>query len=73
MTSPETGKYMMENWGYGHSNEKAFAISDPDTLAVLGLDVDPVAYMEAGLFGIPQSDAVETRINRDFEAIKTGF
>ena len=73
MTSPETGKYMHENWGYGHSNEKAFAISDPDTLAVLGLDVDPVAYMEAGLFGIPQSDAVETRINRDFEAIKTGF
>ena len=64
---------MHENWGYGHSNEKAFAISDPHTLAGLGLDVDPVAYMEAGIFGIPQSDAVETRINRDFEAIKTGF
>ena len=63
----------MENWGYGHSNAKAFPRSDPETLAVLGLDVDPVAYMEAGIFGIPQSDEVETRINRDFEAIKAGF
>ncbi|MBO66798.1 MAG: ABC transporter [Acidiferrobacteraceae bacterium] len=73
LTSPVTGQYLMENWGYGHANQKAFSITDPDTLAILGLDADPVAYMESGVFGIPQSDEVETRINRDFEAIKTGF
>jgi len=42
-------------------------------LAQLGLDKDPIAYLKSGHMGIPQADEVETRINRDFEAVKTGF
>jgi len=39
----------------------------------LGLDKDPIAYLNSGHMGIPQTDETETRINRDFEAVKTGF
>jgi len=73
MTSRETGVYVIDYWGYGHSNSASFKMADPGVLAQLGLDKDPIAYLNAGHMGIPQSDEVETRINRDFEAIKTGF
>lgn len=73
MTSRETGVYVIDWWGYGHSNAAAFKVADPGILAQLGLDKDPIAYLNAGHMGVPQSDDVETRINRDFEAIKTGF
>ena len=48
-------------------------MADPGVLAQLGLDKDPIAYLDSGQMGIPQSDEVETRVNRDFETIKTGF
>lgn len=73
MLSTETGKYVIEEYGYGHSNAKSFAGVDPATLAALGLDVDPTAYIDAGKFIFPQTDEVETKMNRDFESVKTGF
>ncbi|MDH3695606.1 MAG: extracellular solute-binding protein [Gammaproteobacteria bacterium] len=73
MLAPETGKYIIEDYGYGHSNADSFALVDAEVLANLGLDKDPEAYLDAGMFGTPQSDEIETRINRDFETIKTGF
>ncbi|KAA3623910.1 MAG: extracellular solute-binding protein [Proteobacteria bacterium] len=73
MLAPETGKYVIEEYGYGHSNAKSFDLVDKETLANLGLDVDPTDYVNAGKFISPQTDEVETRLNRDFEAIKTGF
>lgn len=73
MLSTETGKYVIEEYGYGHSNADSFAEVDKETLANLGLDVDPAAYLDAGKFNAPQTDAVDTRLNRDFESVKTGF
>ena len=73
MSSRETGVYIIDSWGYGHSNSESFKMADPGVLAQLGLDKDPVAYLNAGHMSTPQSDAVETQVNRDFEAIKTGF
>ena len=73
MSSADTGVYIIDSWGYGHSNSAAFAKADPGVLAQLGLDKDPVAYLNAGHMSTPQSDDIETQINRDFEAIKTGF
>ena len=73
MTSRETGVYIIDWWGYGHSNSESFKMADPGVLAQLGLDKDPIAYLNSGHMGIPQSDETETRINRDFEAVKTGF
>jgi spermidine/putrescine-binding protein len=38
--SPESGKYMIENYGYGHSNKKSFELADPLQVAALGI-TDP--------------------------------
>jgi spermidine/putrescine transport system substrate-binding protein len=73
LLAPESGKYVIEEFGYGHSNAESFKLVDKETLANLGLDVDPAAYIAAGKFNAPQTDEVETRLNRDFESIKTGF
>ncbi|GJL82954.1 MAG: spermidine/putrescine ABC transporter [marine bacterium B5-7] len=73
MLSVETGKYCIEEYGYGHSNAKSFDQVDAETLASLGLDVNPTDYIDAGNFIYPQTDEVETQMNRDFESVKTGF
>ncbi len=73
MLDPATGKYVIEAYGYGHSNAESFALVDSEVLANLGLDKDPTQYITDGKFQQAQSDEFETRINRDFEAIKTGF
>lgn len=59
--------------GKGHSNSKAFELVDGAVLASLGLERDPTSYLDTGIFGIPQSEEVEQRINRDFEETKAGF
>jgi len=47
--SPETGKNLIEQDGYGHSNMKAFQIADPKQVAALGI-TDPVKHLQEGIF-----------------------
>jgi len=47
--SPETGKNLIEEDGYGHSNMKAFQIADPKAIADLGI-ADPVKHLQEGIF-----------------------
>ncbi|MFQ5939710.1 MAG: extracellular solute-binding protein, partial [Alphaproteobacteria bacterium] len=49
MTSPETGAYEIEYWGYGVGNQKAFDLVAPETLEELGLST-PDALLNAGIF-----------------------
>jgi spermidine/putrescine-binding protein len=35
--SPTTGKYLIEAYGYGHTNHKSFDLVTPETLAEKGL------------------------------------
>ena len=62
LIAPETGQYIMESYGYGHANRDAFTITDKAVLANLGLDKDPDAYLEAGVFGVPQLEAVKSAV-----------
>lgn len=67
--SPETGKLLIEESGYGHANMKAFEIADTDEIAAMGLD-DPVKMMaEAILFRNPP-DAVQSEHNRVWSDVK---
>jgi spermidine/putrescine-binding protein len=50
--SPETGKYLIEVDGYGHSNSKAFDIAAPEHVAALGV-TDPVKHLANGIFFQP--------------------
>ncbi len=73
MLSVETGTFMINDYGYGHSNIRAFDAFDDDTLESLGLSKDPKAVLSRGHFMIPQSQDFETRMNETFEMIKAGF
>ena len=73
LLSAESGKFMIQDYGYGHSNSKAFdEFSDADLVA-LGLSKDPKEIFDAGHFMIPQSQEWESRMNETFEQIKAGF
>ena len=73
LLSVESGKFMINDYGYGHSNVKSFDEFDEATLASLGLSKTPTDILGAGHFQVPQSQDWETRMNETFEQIKLGF
>jgi len=73
MLSVEAGQFMINDYGYGHSNARSFDAFDEETLISLGLSKDPAAILGAGHFMVPQSQNWETRMNEQFEMIKAGF
>jgi spermidine/putrescine transport system substrate-binding protein len=67
------GIFLIEEYGYGHSNMKAFEAVDEDVLVARGLSKNPLALLEAGVF-IPSVDPdINTKIERDWAEIKAGF
>jgi len=73
MLSAETGKWLIEENGYGHSNRKAFEQVDEKVLAELGLSRNPLALLKEGKFMIPQTQEFSSKMNAEFEQIKSGF
>ena len=66
---PRTANYIVENWGYGHSNTKAVAEIDPELLESVGLG--PV---EAPVLAqVPMDNQLRDRMLGEFEKIKAGF
>lgn len=72
MQSPEVGKYVYEEWGYGHSNIGAFEMSDPEILKEVNLS-DPKTMMEGGVFFQDIPDDTNQKLNAMFEEIKAGL
>jgi len=52
MMEPEVGKYLIETYGYGHSNSKSFEIADPVAIEGLGMQ-DPNELFTSGIFFEP--------------------
>ena len=73
MLSTETGKWLIGENGYGHSNAKSFDLFTDEELAELGLSRNPVDILSAGKFQVPQTQEFETAMNQEFEKIKAGF
>jgi spermidine/putrescine transport system substrate-binding protein len=73
LLSIESGKWLIGENGYGHSNAKSFDQFSDEELAVLGLSRNPVDILSAGKFQVPQTQAFETTMNEEFEKIKAGF
>lgn len=73
LLSVESGKFLIGDYGYGHSNRKSFDEFDEETLAGLGLSKNPLDILQAGHFQIPMSQEWETKMNALFEEIKAGF
>ncbi len=71
MTTPETGAYEIENWGYGHSNKKAFDLVSPEKLDELGF-ATPEALLGSGIFFQALDPVIEESYIRLFEDVKAG-
>ena len=73
LLSVETGHFMINDYGYGHSNIKAFDAFDAAKLDSLGLSKTPSEVLSEGHFQVPQTQEWETKMNETFEQIKAGF
>jgi spermidine/putrescine transport system substrate-binding protein len=73
MISVAAGEFLIGDYGYGHSNKKAFDKFDAAALTDLGLSKNPRDVLDVGHFMIPQSQDWETRMNETFEQVKAGF
>jgi spermidine/putrescine transport system substrate-binding protein len=69
----EAGKFIIGNYGYGHSNRRSFESFDDARLAELNLSRDPATILKAGHFQVTQSQDWESRMNETFEMVKAGF
>ena len=70
--SPETGKYLIEGSGYGHSNVKSFEVANKEDVAAMGF-TDPVEHMKSAiLFKTPDDKVQEaqTKAWGDIKALK---
>jgi len=73
LLSVDTGKFLINDYGYGHSNIKSFEQFTDEQLAEKGLSAEPFEILSAGHFQVPQTQEWETRMNNLFEQIKAGF
>ena len=73
LLSVESGKFMIGNYGYGHSNRRSFEEFDDATRAGLGLSRNPAEVLMAGKFQTPVSQDWQNRMNETWEAVKAGF
>jgi len=73
LLSPETGRFLINEYGYGHSNKISFAEITDERLNELGLSRNPNDILSAGKFQVPQTQEFETQMNQEFEEIKAGF
>jgi spermidine/putrescine transport system substrate-binding protein len=72
VTDPSVAAYMVESWGYGHSNAKGMAAVDPKILQDKGYaDVD--AFVANTLFQAPIPTDLRQKMIAEFEKIKSGY
>lgn len=71
MTAPESGRFLIDDYGYGHSNTKAFDLVSKQRLADLGLS-SPEEMLATSIFFKTMDPDLEQEYVRRFEAVKAG-
>ena len=71
MTSPEAGRFLIEEYGYGHSNAKAFDLVPIERLDALGLS-SPDAMLATSIVFSTIAPKLEEQYIRLFEEVKGG-
>ncbi len=72
VTDPAVSKYMVESWGYGHSNAKGMAAVDAAVLKEKGYG-DVETFTEGTLFQSPLPNELRQKMIAEFEKIKSGY
>lgn len=68
--APESGAYLIDQYGYGNSNAKAFALVSDARLDELGIPKDPSEILSKSVVLRPMQDA--DAVTRIFESVKAG-
>ena len=71
-TDPESGKFLIEAYGYGHSNARAYELVSEEALASQGLTRDINGFLAKSSFMQSWSPAMRERYVTMFEDIKAG-
>jgi spermidine/putrescine transport system substrate-binding protein len=71
MISPEAGQWLITEYGYGHSNAKAFDLVEPATLEEMGIPKDPSELFAKAIFSQENSRLEE--LQQMFEEVKAGL
>ena len=72
LISPETGVFLIEEYGYGSANAKSFPLANQELLIELGIE-DPDKVLELGEFFDEWNPQVREKANIMFEEVKAGF
>ncbi len=72
MLDPESGRFLIDEYGYGHANEKSFELVSAERLAALGLS-SPKALFAQGLFFDQIAPEIREKLITMFEEVKAGF
>lgn len=72
ITSVETGEFLVESYGIGHSNMRSFDNLSAETLDLMGLPDDPALMFSDTIVLTPMDPAVREKYVRIFEEIKAG-
>ena len=70
-SSPESGAWLMENYGYGSTNLKAYEVAAPEKLEALGIS-DPVAVLNNSLFFKSLAPEFEKKYQTLFTDVQSG-
>lgn len=71
MIAPESGRWLIEEYGYGHSNRKAFDLVSDKRLAELGIS-SPEALFAQGVFFQDIPPEIRQKYITMFEEVKAG-
>ncbi len=70
--SEQTADYIVNAWGYGHSNQVGLDKIDPAVLASAGYD-NVESFRDKTLWQAPVPSALREKMIAEFEQIKAGF
>ena len=71
-TSANASAYMLETWGYGHSNKKGYEAISAEALAERGLSPDPIAHLQKGNFSNSPTDEITDYIEMQWAEFTAG-
>jgi spermidine/putrescine transport system substrate-binding protein len=69
--APESGQYLINEYGYGHSNRKSFDLVPPERLEELAIST-PEALFKQGIFFQPIEPSIREKYIAMFEEVKAG-
>ncbi len=73
LIAPESGRFLIEDYGYGHSNKKAFDLVSEERLAELGLSRNPDEVLSKGHYQTDITAEFVATTSNLYNEIKAGF